>query len=99
MVQTLPERARVVFKLLLIIACGFAISRPALAQTAAPSTWKVIEERWYIMEIGGAKVGWTSNIAESDGSRIRTTEHSHIKVERGEAAVKISTESSFIETA
>src|SRR5436190_1911702 len=87
---------RVVHFAIGLLVCGVC------AAGAAPDDaekWKVTEERWYIMEIGGAKVGWTSNITETDGSRIRTTEHSSIKVERGESAVKISTESTFIETA
>jgi hypothetical protein len=81
------------------LACLFALSFMAHAQTTAPTEWKTLDENWYIMEIGGARVGWTCSITESDGSRFRSIDRSQIQMNRGDVIVSIKSDSAFVETA
>lgn len=81
-------------------ACLFALSMSSPAQTTTvPAVWKAIDEQWYIMEIGGARVGWTCSITETDGSRFRSIDRSQIQMSRGDVTVSIKSDSSFLETA
>jgi len=75
-----------------------ANSPRATAQQTAEE-WRTVEDRWYILELAGAKAGWSSTIVETDGKQFRTVSETNVKISRGEIPIEISMATSFVETA
>ncbi len=78
--------------LLLRTACPTPLALAQIDESAAVDdgdAWRITEERWYIMELGGAKVGWVNTIIATDGERIRTHSINEMQVGRGTQQVSI----------
>ena len=88
------RRSRLLLFGLTVLACTAA----AHAKQDA-GQWNVVEERWYALEFGGAKAGWTSNVISTDGQRFRTDTEMSMKISRGQLPIEIAMSWSFIETA
>lgn len=58
-------------------------------------------ERWYIVEIDGAKAGWAreTEAGEDDGRRIASTSELRFKFERMGQAIEVAVSSRFVESA
>lgn len=61
--------------------------------------WEVVEEHWYVLELGGDSAGYSSTVIESDGERFRTTSESRMRFRRADAVAAIESTSHFIESA
>jgi hypothetical protein len=68
------------------------------AVQARDAEWRIIEEYWYVIEIGDARAGWSSTIVHDDGKRYRTTTEMQLNVGRADAPVEIGMSSTFIES-
>src|SRR5262245_1127885 len=85
---------QIICALVLMLAVGSAVG-----QKAADQAWSVTEERWYVMEMAGAKAGWTSAIVEQAGEQYRSSTAIHMKIDRGNVPVEIDMGFVVIETA
>lgn len=98
-----PRWLAILFSTLACAAmCGGAIARvsdrPTPAVAPAQSAWQTLDERWYTLEMAGARAGWSSFIFDQSGDHIRTRTSVQMKMGRGTAAVEIQVEMSFVET-
>jgi hypothetical protein len=83
---------------LLFLIVAAILSSPAHGQDST-TTWKLVEERYSILEIAGARAGWNHEVIETDGQQFRTTTEQHFKISRGDLPIEIEMGSTFIETA
>ena len=81
--------------LTLVIAALWTLQAHAQADTS----WKLVEERYYVLELAGARAGWNKEMIETDGERFRSTAESNLKISRGTMPLEIKMGSTFIETA
>jgi transglutaminase-like putative cysteine protease len=82
-------------------AAILVLASAAVGQSEAKSAkddWKVIEDRWYVMEMAGAKAGWMNAITEQSDDQYRTTSKTELEIDRGGSTIKIAMETAFIET-
>jgi transglutaminase superfamily protein len=99
------------FRLLACCAAVLALAAALRAQDSAPvgsavrttaaqdtGAWKLQQELWYVMELGGAPAGWTSARIESDGQRYRTATDTRLSFGRGGEQVTIEMKGSIVET-
>ncbi len=69
----------------------------AEAPAKAAAAWTLEDEFWYTLEIAGARTGYMHVRSETDGSDIRTSTTTRIKIDRGPASVEIVMSSESIE--
>ena len=81
------------------LAMMFALIAHATAQQTRPSAWKTVSEHWYVLELNGGKIGWSSSHTESNDHQFRTSQQSHLTMARGETVKAIDQKEVFIETA
>ncbi len=70
----------------------FTSAIAAAGQAAAPY------ERWYIVELDGVRSGWMRETLEMEGENLKTSTRIELQIRRGEALIKVSLESAFVET-
>lgn len=78
-----------------------AQAKPAHIKSASPGTaeWKVAEELWYVMNLGGKPCGYSSEKIETNGDLVRTTVESELRFGRMGQTVTVLSKSVFVETA
>src|SRR2546422_9457508 len=88
------------FRLLACCATVLALAAALRAQQqpTGEDHWKLQQELWYVMELGGAPAGWTSARIESDGQRYRTATDTRLTFGRGGEQVTIEMRGSIVET-
>ncbi|MCC6659678.1 MAG: transglutaminase domain-containing protein [Phycisphaerales bacterium] len=55
-------------------------------------------ERWYTIDLGGQRAGWSLASQHASGGMITTRSDLHLSIKRGDAEVVIATEATFVET-
>ena len=55
-------------------------------------------ERWFTVELSGAKTGWMHMSRATDGDRITSTSELSLEIRRGDTSVSLSLSSEFVET-
>lgn len=80
------------------IAFGLALAACLLDARTALADWKLVEERFYALSLGGSPCGRSQERVEEDGDRIRTSGRIELRFMRmgEETAIELSSE--FIET-
>lgn len=101
------------FLALPLVACGFAPAQTTTAPAKPPAPpveeptsgagfiedWKVVDDDWMILEIGGSRVGWMNTLVDRSGDLFRTRTATEMRIGRGDQPVEIKMDSVFIETA
>jgi transglutaminase-like putative cysteine protease len=64
----------------------------------AAADWDLLDERWYIVELAGARAGSMVERVHSDGERYRSWTEVKMSFSRGAAAADVGLASSFLET-
>jgi transglutaminase-like putative cysteine protease len=77
--------------MLAVVAAGLLA-----AQVAAD--WKLVDERWYIVELAGGRAGSMVDRVHSDGEHFRTETEVKLSISRGEVSADIKMRSSYLET-
>ncbi|MHC4416065.1 MAG: transglutaminase domain-containing protein [Planctomycetota bacterium] len=81
---------------LLLVA---AASAGAGAQAeGAGAEWRLVDEHWYTIELGGAKAGWLVETVRTDGDHYRSETEARLTIGRGLVATSVEIRSSFVET-
>lgn len=93
------QRCTKSFHMLAVLACVVASWAIAAAQTATQPEWRTTDDRWYSLEFGGGKAGWSNETTQTDGTNLRSLTQMQMKIGRGGVAVEIAITSSFTETA
>ena len=90
---------------LLAALLGLAFRGPAFAAPPAKTDgaakkeeWKVEEERWYVLAIGGQRCGHLHVVLAKSGQEYRTTTATAMSMGRGAASVAIESGEEFVET-
>jgi hypothetical protein len=81
------------FKCTLAVLAASVLAAPALA-----GDWKLLEERWYVVELAGSRAGSMEDRLYSDGERYRVETAGRISFSRGPGAATIETRTTFVET-
>jgi len=84
--------------LLLVLAVIFTSLLNTLAVAEAART---VEERWYVMQVGGKPSGWLheSTLESADKRELTSRTDSRISLKRGPTAITIEVATEFVETA
>ncbi|MBL8759407.1 MAG: hypothetical protein JNK35_13360, partial [Phycisphaerae bacterium] len=75
---------------------------PAAKASAAQRRAETIEQRWYVIELGGQRAGHAhtvvARVGEGDGARVRTESAMRLEIRRGQVSVPITVKSVWEET-
>ena len=83
-----------------LVACVLlALVAIAAGQSAPDASWKVLEDRWFELWLGGARCGFVHERVERSGDVIRTTTETEMTVGRMGQGVRIRTAATFEESA
>lgn len=74
-----------------VVQC-FVIAAMACAACAADF------ERWFTVELSGAKAGWMHMSRTTDGERITSTSELSLEIRRGDVSIALSLSGEFVET-
>lgn len=91
-------RRRLAFSSIHVFAIVFLLYAQQLRAEDGTEKWELIDERWYILEIGGAKAGFSHAVTEKTADQYRTTSDTQMEIDRGGVKMKIRLETAFIET-
>ncbi|MGD9790338.1 MAG: transglutaminase family protein [Phycisphaerales bacterium] len=81
-----------------VVAQATTLEPPASTHATSAAPIPAIETHWYIVEIGGQRAGWMRSVQTTTADEISTLSESSMRIGRGETALEISTETSFVET-
>ncbi len=93
----IPDGRWSVAAVLCVVAVSIAIAGPPVVPGNAE--WELLQEHWYVVQIGGARAGSMVSTVESDGERFRTGAKVNLTIGRGPASTTIEISGSFEETA
>src|SRR5436190_1277382 len=57
------------------------------------------KDNWFIVEMLGQRAGWMHATTATKGNEITSISKMHLEIKRGEAVIKVSMDSTFVETA
>ncbi|MDX9911089.1 MAG: transglutaminase-like domain-containing protein [Phycisphaerales bacterium] len=80
-----------------LVATPPAHANPPPAATA-PGREVQTFDRWYVLELQGARAGWMNESRRVEGGRVVSENRFNMSIRRGEASIAISMESTFVET-
>lgn len=81
------------------LACAALAACAVLgAQAAAAEAWKVVEDRWFELWLGGSRCGFVHELVERSGDVVRTTAETEMTVGRMGQGVRIRTLGTFEES-
>lgn len=89
----------VMFRRTSLLLCALCLVCGCAAQAAPPDRWTTVEQHWYSVLLGEAKVGWMSSTVEGDGQRYRSVTETEMSFDRGAFSATIQLRSAFTETA
>ena len=88
----------------LAVSTLFLVAPAIAAQEAPPppaaevDAWRTVDDRWYLVSIGGEKAGWEHRQVETNGQRYRTLSDSKLTLGRAGIPITIRMSSTFVET-
>ncbi len=78
--------------------CAVRMMQADQTTSAESKSWKEVSQHWYIVELGGATVGWMRETILDNGTQYCTDGEVQLKVSRGTIEIEITMQSRFIET-
>jgi transglutaminase-like putative cysteine protease len=78
--------------------CMLAAVAAGMLAAHAAAAWEVVDERWYVIEMAGARAGASVERVHSDGERYRMESEARMSFSRGPGSAEVRLAASFLET-